>query len=198
MASPKLTDQGELEDRPAASGHDRVVQVDTVDDANEGGTERDAPSQGTQDVAEEGHPLCGVQLHRTHLILAAANPDRRLAGGAQVAHPVDFAPRRPYPTPAGVLDDGQGSRARHAGPAAADGQQPVGPKRQAGGEEAPRDGTECPNPPWRVVGVAGVGRHVRSPFVCLDVSRHRATLPSQLPMKSSTPSAMPKPMTTAG
>ena len=127
MASPKLTDQGELEDRPAASGLDRVVKVDTVDDANERGAERDPPSQGTQDVAEEGHPLCRVELHRTHLILAAAHPDRRFAGGAQVAHPVDLAPRRPYPTPAGILDDGQGSGARHAGAAAADGQQPVGP-----------------------------------------------------------------------
>ena len=74
--------------------------------------ERDASRERTEDVAEELDAFRRVQFGRVDRFLPAPERDRRAAGRAQVADPVDLAPRRPDPTPARDLDDCHGFRPR--------------------------------------------------------------------------------------
>lgn len=96
----------ELEDGPTPGFH-RIAEVNAIDDANERDAERDAPSHGAEHVPEELDPLRRIQLGRRDLLASAAHGDGRSAGRAQVALPVDLAPRRPDPAPARDIDDRQ-------------------------------------------------------------------------------------------
>jgi hypothetical protein len=116
----------ELEDTSALGRFHRMVEIDTVDDANEPDTERHASRVRTEDVAKEADSLCRVQLGRAHFLFPAAHRDRRAAGSAQIAHPLDLAPGGPDPTPASYLNDRQRRGARQAALPAANGDQPIG------------------------------------------------------------------------
>ena len=65
---------------------------------------------------------------------AAPERDRRVAGRAQIADPVDLAPGRPDPTPTRDLDDRHGCGAKHAARPAANRDEPVETQRNAGGQ----------------------------------------------------------------
>src|SRR5215218_5444261 len=100
---PPSSEGVELEDPPALSRVNRTVEIDPVDGANEPDSERDAPHERTEDVAKEVDSLGPVQLDRAYVHLPAAHGDRRAAGRAQIAHPLDLAPGGPDPAPAGAL-----------------------------------------------------------------------------------------------
>jgi hypothetical protein len=95
----------EFEDTSTLGRFHRMVQINTIDDANEPDTERDGSRERTKDVAKEANSLRRVQLGRDDFFFPAANGDGRPAGGAQIAYPVDLAPRGPDPTLASYLDD---------------------------------------------------------------------------------------------
>jgi hypothetical protein len=116
----------ELEDTSALGRFNRMVEIDTVDDANEPDTERHGSRVRTEDVAKEADSLCRVQLGRAHFLFPAAHRDRRATGRAQIAHPLDLAPGSPDPTPAAYLDDRQRRGARQAALPAANGDEPIG------------------------------------------------------------------------
>ena len=78
----------------------RLVEIDPIDDPDEPATERDGSRDRAERVAKERDSLRRVQLGRPYLFLPAPERDLRVAGGAQIAHPVDLAPGRPDPTPA--------------------------------------------------------------------------------------------------
>ena len=90
----------ELEDRSTLGRFQRMVKIDLIDEANEPDAERYASGERTKDVAKEPNSLCRVQLGRTYFSFAAAHGDGRVAGSAQIAHPLDLAPGGPDPTPA--------------------------------------------------------------------------------------------------
>ena len=85
------------------------------------------------------------------LFLPAAHGDGRAAGRAQVAHPVDLAPRGPDPAPARDVDDRQRRGARQAALAAANGDEPVEAHRNASGQQELGDRAEERDPPRRHV-----------------------------------------------
>jgi hypothetical protein len=116
----------ELEDTSALGRFHRMVEIDTIDDANEPDTERHGSGVRTEDVAKEANSLCRVQLGRAHFLFPAAHRDRRAAGSAQIAHPLDLAPGGPDPTPASYLNDRQRRGARQAALPAANGDEPIG------------------------------------------------------------------------
>src|SRR4029450_6225773 len=96
----------ELEDRSSLGCFPwRTVDIDSVDDANERGTERSASGERTKDVAKECNALCLLQLGRSDFFFPAAHGDGRAATSSQVAHPLDLAPRAPDPAPAQHRDD---------------------------------------------------------------------------------------------
>jgi hypothetical protein len=72
----------EFEDTSALGRLHRMVEIDTVDDANEPDTKRSASRERTEDVAKEANSLCRVQLGRADLFFPAAHRDRRAAGSA--------------------------------------------------------------------------------------------------------------------
>src|SRR6266508_2401993 len=135
-----------------------MAEIDTIDDANEPGTERDASREGTKDVAKEPQSLRRVQLGRAYFFFPAAHRDRRAAGSAQIAHPVDLAPGRPDITPASDLNDRQRGDARQAALPAANGDEPIGPHRHASDQQELEDGGEEPDPSWKMC----VRRHARA------------------------------------
>src|SRR5688572_24092811 len=132
----------ELEDASALGRFHGMSDIHSIDEADEGDAERDASCQRTKDVAKEGHSLRRVQLRRPDLFLPAPNVDRRAARSAQVAHPVDLAPRRPDEPPAGCLDDRDGRGARLAALPAADRDEPVEAQWNAGRQEELQDRAE--------------------------------------------------------
>jgi len=75
----------EFEDRSTLGRFHRMVEIDTIGDANEPDTERYASRERTKDVAKETNSLCRVQLGRTHVFFLAAHGDGRAASGAQIA-----------------------------------------------------------------------------------------------------------------
>ena len=89
-----------FEDPSTLGGRHRIVEIDLIEGADEPDPERYASGERTKDVAKERDALCRVQLGRGDLFLPAARSDGRAAGRAQVAHPLDIAPRSPHPTPA--------------------------------------------------------------------------------------------------
>src|SRR5215216_1821010 len=115
----------EFEDTSTLGRFHRMVEIDTVGDANEPDTERYASRVRTEDVAEEANSLCRVQLGGGYFFLPAAYRDRRTAGSAQIAHPLDLAPGGPDPTPAFYLNDRQWRGAGQAALPAANGDEPV-------------------------------------------------------------------------
>jgi hypothetical protein len=127
-----------------------MVEIDTIDDANEPDTERHVSGVRTEDVAKEANSLCRVQLGRAHFLFPAAHRDRRAAGSAQVAHPLDLAPGGPDPTPASYLNDRQGRGARQAALPAANGDEPIGTDRYASDQKELQDWAEEPDPPWQM------------------------------------------------
>jgi hypothetical protein len=138
----------EFEDASALGGFHRIVEIDTIGDANEPDTERYASRVRTEDVAKEGNALCRVQLGRAHFFLPAARRDGRATGSAEIAHPLDLAPGSPDPTPAYYLDDRQRRGARQAALAATNGDEPIGTYRHAGDQKELQDSAEEPDPPW--------------------------------------------------
>jgi hypothetical protein len=76
------SDWVEFEDASALGRFHRMVEIDTIGDANEPDTERDASRVRTEDVAKEANALCRVQLGRADVFLPAAHRDRRAAGSA--------------------------------------------------------------------------------------------------------------------
>jgi hypothetical protein len=71
-----------LEDAAALGGTLRIVDIDTVDEANERRTEGNAPDERTVRLAKEVDPLRLVELDRGHLLGPTALPDRRPTRGA--------------------------------------------------------------------------------------------------------------------
>jgi hypothetical protein len=138
----------EFEDTSALGRFHRMVEIDTIGDANEPDTERSASCVRTEDVAKEANPLCRVQLGRAHFFFPAAHRDRRAAGSAQIAHPLDLAPGSPDPTPASYLNDRQRRGARQATLPAANGDEPIGTHRHASDQKELQDWAEEPDPPW--------------------------------------------------
>src|SRR5947207_11217696 len=106
-----------------------MVEIDLVDEPNEGGTEWHASCQGTEDVAGELDALCAVQLSCADLLLVSAHGEGRPTCCSQVTHPLDFAPRSPDPPPLLDLDDGYRRRARKAAHPALDGDEPIRSQR---------------------------------------------------------------------
>jgi hypothetical protein len=140
----------EFEDTSALGSFHRMVEIDTIDDANEPDTERYASRVRTEDVAKEANSLCRVQLGRPYLVFPAAHRDSRAAGSAQIAHPLDLAPGGPDPTPASYLNDRQRRGARQAALPAANGDQPIGTHRYASDQKELQDWAEEPDPPWHM------------------------------------------------
>ena len=70
----------EFEDTSALGRFHRIVEIDTIDDANEPDTERYASRKRTEDVAKEANSLCRVQLGRAYFFFPAAHRDSRAAG----------------------------------------------------------------------------------------------------------------------
>ncbi|MDQ6743139.1 MAG: hypothetical protein M3Z97_09585, partial [Candidatus Dormibacteraeota bacterium] len=62
----------EFEDTSALGSFHRIVQIDTIEGADEPDTERDASRERTKDVAEELDSLRGVELGRTDVFVPAA------------------------------------------------------------------------------------------------------------------------------
>src|ERR671932_2531735 len=89
----------ELEDTATLGRVNGVSESDSIDGPNELDAERDAARQWTKNVAKEGNSLRLVELGRADVLALPAHGDRRAAGGAQIAHPVNVAPRRPDPAP---------------------------------------------------------------------------------------------------
>ena len=146
---------GQLEDGATLRGFRRIIEIDPVDDANEP-SRPGCPRKRAHHVTEEPDSLRLVQLGGTDFLLAAAHGDRRAAGRAQVADPVDLAPRRPDPAPTLDVDDRHRRRARLAARPAGDGDEPVEAQRHAGSQEELGDRPEERDPPW------GAGGAVRS------------------------------------
>jgi hypothetical protein len=116
-----------------------MVEIDPIDDANEPDTERSASRVRTEDVAKEANSLCRVQLGRAYFLFPAAHRDRRAAGSAQIAHPLDLAPGGPDPTPASYLNDRQRRGAGQAAVPAANGDEPIGTHRYANDQKELQD-----------------------------------------------------------
>jgi hypothetical protein len=140
----------EFEDTSALGRFHRMVEIDTIDDANEPDTERYASRVRTEDVAKEANSLCRVQLGRAYFFFPAAHGDGRAAGSAQIAHPLDLAPGGPDPTPASYLNDRQRRGARQAALPAANGDEPIGTHRYASDQKELQDWAEEPDPPWHM------------------------------------------------
>src|SRR5215471_18357763 len=83
----------ELEDAAVPRYFDRIVEIDTIGDPNELHAERRASRKRTENVAKEANALGLIQFGRTHLFAPAAHSDGGAARSAQIAHPVDLAPR---------------------------------------------------------------------------------------------------------
>src|SRR5262249_17993916 len=115
----------EFEDTSALGRFHRIVEIDTVDDADEVDTKRNASRERTEHVAEVPNPLRRAQLGRGDLFCPAPQRDSRAAGGAQIAHPLDLAPRGPDPPPVCYRNDCQRRSARQATLAAANGDKSV-------------------------------------------------------------------------
>jgi len=124
----------ELENTATLGHFDRIIQVDTIGDLNELDTEWRASREGTENVAKEGNSLRLIQLGRTDFFVPSADSDRRAAGSAQIAYPVDFAPGCPDPAPVRGLDDRYGRGAWQAAPAATNGDESIGTQRNTGGQ----------------------------------------------------------------
>jgi len=159
----------EFEDTSALGSFHRIVEIDTIDDADEPDTERYASRARTEDVAKEANSLCRVQLGRADFFFPAAYRDRRAAGSAQIAHPLDLAPGGPDPTPASYLNDRQRRGARQAALPAANGDQPIGTHRYASDQKELQDWAEEPDPSWQMCplrhrGLLNSIAHLRSSF----------------------------------
>jgi hypothetical protein len=169
----------EFEDTSALGRFHRMVEIDTIDDANEPDTERNASRVRTEDVAKEANSLCRVQLGRAYFFSPAAHRDRRAAGGAEIAHPLDLAPGGPDPAPASYLNDRQGRGARQAAVPATNGEEPIGTHRHASDQKELQDSAEDPDPPWHLCTLRH--RHFLA-YRTADASRlvpnaHRVLLP---------------------
>src|SRR6266508_734439 len=165
LRQPTLANWVEFEDGSARGRFQRMVEVDPIDDPNEPDTERDASRDGTKRVAKERDSLRRIQLGRPYLFLPASNGDRRAASSAQVAHPMDLAPGRPDPTPAGDVDDRHRRRPRQAALPAPNGEEPVEAQGNAGGQQKPGEWGEESDPPWCLGGAVTSSGHVRGSFL---------------------------------
>src|SRR6266566_4594313 len=121
----------ELEDAAIPGDLGRVVQVDAVDETDEHEAKWDASGVRCEDVAEELDSLRRVELGRLDLSLTVALDDGRAWGGAEVAHPVDLAPRRPHEQPAIHPEHGDRRRSKQPALPAADQDDAVRTQRHA-------------------------------------------------------------------
>jgi hypothetical protein len=136
-----------FEDTSALGSFHRMVEIDTIDDANEQDTERDASGERTKDVAEELDSLRRAQLGRSDLFLPSAHRNRGSARSSQVLHPMDLAPGRPDPPPARDIDDRDWRGARQAALPAANRDEPIEPERHAGDQKELQESAEEPDSP---------------------------------------------------
>src|SRR5436190_24005127 len=120
----------------------RMVQVDPVDETDEEEAEREAARIRCEDVAEEVDSLRRVELGRRDLFPVPTLDDRRAAGGAKVAHPVDLAPGSPDEAPPIDSEDRDRRRAKQAALPAANDDEPVRAQRHAMFQEKPEDRPE--------------------------------------------------------
>jgi len=72
VAGSITSDAVELEDTAILGHADRVIEIDTIGDPNELDTERRAPREGAQIVAEEGDSLRLIQLGRADFFTPSA------------------------------------------------------------------------------------------------------------------------------
>jgi hypothetical protein len=123
----------ELEHTPTLGRCDWITEIDSIDDAKEPQA-KGAARERTQHVAEKHNSLCRIQFGRGDFFLSAARGDRRAAGSAQIAHPLDVAPRAPDPPSARDLDHGHGRGAGLTALAPANGYQSIHSERNASGQ----------------------------------------------------------------
>src|SRR5829696_3389423 len=101
LRQPTSSKRGRVEDPSPLGGLNRIVEIDLIDGADEPNPERYPSGERTEEVAKERDAPARVQLGRRDLVFPAAYDDGRTAGSAQVAHPLDVAPRGPDPAPTG-------------------------------------------------------------------------------------------------
>jgi len=138
----------ELEDPSALGRCHRIVEIDTVDDADELDTEGNASCERAKDITEVPHALLWIQFSRAYFFCSAPYHDGRAASSTQVPHPLGLTPWRPDPAPAIYRNDRQWCRARQAALPAANGDEPIGAERHASFHQELQDGAEEQNPPW--------------------------------------------------
>jgi hypothetical protein len=90
----------EFEDTSTFSRFQRIGKIDSIDDANEPNTERDALRERSKYVAKEAHSRGRIQLGCDYFFFPVAHRDGRVARSAKVAYPIDVAPWSPDPAPA--------------------------------------------------------------------------------------------------
>src|SRR5438876_852322 len=104
--------------------------------------QRRAARVGTKNVLEEAGCLLGSERRRLNRLGPAFDGQRRLAGGAEISHPVHVAKGPDHP--AALADHQERDRrgSRQAAGSTADGEKGVWPHRDADAEEAPGDWIE--------------------------------------------------------
>jgi hypothetical protein len=142
-----LSELVELEDTSTLGRSERVGEIDSIDDADEPGTERNASRERTQDVAEEPNSLSRIKLGCDYLLFPVTHRERGAAHSAKIAHPVDLAPGSPHPTPSRDFDYCQCRGAGEATLPAGYGDEPIRAKRNAASQEELKNCAEPPDPP---------------------------------------------------
>jgi hypothetical protein len=140
----------ELKDDSALGGFHRIIEIDTVNDADEPGAERNASRERTENVAEVPDALGRVQLGRTYFFSPAAYGDGGATGGAKITHPLDLAPGSPDPPPASYRNDGHSCGALQAALPTANGDKPIGAEWNTSDEQELQDWAEESNLPWNM------------------------------------------------
>ena len=141
----------EFEDTPTLGRCHRIVDIDTVDKADEPDSERNVSRQRAEDVTKVSNTLRRVELGRGDFYAPAPHRDGCAASRAQVAHPLDLAPGGPDPTPTPYLNDRQRRGARQAALPAAYGDEPVETQRYASDQQELQDWAEEPDLPLEYV-----------------------------------------------
>lgn len=101
------------------------VDIDTIDDAVEPDTDRDASRKRPKHVTKEANSLRRIQLAGTNFYFLTADGDGCAPSRPQIADPLLIAPRAPDPTPARDLNDRHRRCAKKATLPAANVHQPI-------------------------------------------------------------------------
>jgi len=141
-------DRVQFEDATVRGDLFRMVEIDAVDEADEQESAWDTSGVRSENISEELDSLRRVELGRHNLILTVALDDGRAPGGAEVAHPVDLAPRRPDEPPAIHPEDGDRRAAKDAALPAANHDEPIRAERHPCLEKELQDRSEQSDGQW--------------------------------------------------